>query len=330
MSPEQARASNDPIDHRTDIYSLGATLYELATGQPIFAATSAHEVLSQILNTEPRAPRQLTPDLPRDFETIILKCLAKEPALRYASAQALADDLRAFLEGRAISARPPSVPERVVRWARKHRRTSTVAAFSAGVSLVLAVGGYLFWQDRQQARLGHLTLTTDSPNLLAEVVDADGRALTPVFPVPTPGPVPLPAGAHQLRLSASGLLSETWPVEITRRQTDTHFVQLNPRWLWPPGEGHHGRVSGDGNREPRPARQPASAQARFGGQVRPEPPPPATVAGWRDRQASLDQRLGLRRNHSASGRRRGGLEGAAQRDGLRLPLARQRTGRPGA
>lgn len=236
MSPEQARASKDPIDHRTDIYSLGATLYELATGRPIFEATTAHEVLSQILHTEPRAPRQLTPDLPRDFETIILKCLAKEPGQRYLTAQALADDLRAFLEGRALSARPPGVSERVARWVRKHRRTTAVAAFSAGVSLVLAVGGYLFWQDRQQARLGRLSLATDSPNLLAEVLDAAGRALGPVFPVPTPEPVALPAGAHQLRLSASGLLSETWPIEIARRQSHTHFVRLNPRWLWPPGE----------------------------------------------------------------------------------------------
>ena len=236
MSPEQARASKDPIDHRTDVYSLGATLYELATGVPIFEADTAHEVLSQILHTEPRAPRQLKPGLPRDFETIILKCLAKEPSHRYATAQALADDLRSFLEGRAISARPPSMPERVVRWARQHRRTTTVAAFSAGVSLVLAASAYLVWQDRQQARLGRMELTTDSPNLLGEVLDADGRALSPIFPVPTPKPVILPAGAHQLRLSASGLLSETWPMEITRRQTRTHFVQLNPRWLWPPGE----------------------------------------------------------------------------------------------
>lgn len=236
MSPEQARASKDPIDHRTDIYSLGATLYELATGQPIFEATTPHEVLTQILNAEPRAPRQLSPQVPRDLETIILKCLAKEPAQRYPTALALADDLRAFLEGRAISARPPNLLERGARWMRKHRRTSTVAAFSAGVSLVLAIGGYLFWQDRQQARLGRLELATDTPNLLAEVIDANGRALTPVFPVPTPAPVALPAGSHQLRLSASGLLSETWPIEITRRQTETRFVQLSSQWLWPPGE----------------------------------------------------------------------------------------------
>ena len=113
MSPEQARASTDPIDHRTDIYSLGATLYELATGRPIFEAATPHEVLSQILSREPRPPRQLSPDLPRDFETIILKCLAKEPGRRYATARALADDLRALIEGRTIAARPPSTPERV-------------------------------------------------------------------------------------------------------------------------------------------------------------------------------------------------------------------------
>lgn len=236
MSPEQARASKDPIDHRTDIYSLGATLYELATGRPIFDATTAHEVLSQILHVEPRAPRQIAPALPRDFETIILKCLAKEPAQRYPTAQALVDDLRALLEGRAISARRASAPERVVRWARKHRRTTTVAAFSAGVSFVLAAGGYLLWQDRQQARLGRLSLTTESPNLLAEVVDTDGRPLSPAFPVPTPEPVAVPAGAHGLRLSASGLLSEDWPIDVTPRGAQTHLVQLPPRWLWPPGE----------------------------------------------------------------------------------------------
>lgn len=236
MSPEQARASTDPIDHRTDIYSLGATLYELATGRPIFEAGTAQEVLSQILNREPRAPRQISPELPRDFETVILKCLAKEPGRRYATAQALADDLRALLEGRAVSARPPGVTERVTRWARKHRRSTTVAAISAGASLVFAVGGSLFWQAHKQARLGSLSLTTDSPNLLAEVVDADGRSLSPLFPVPTPEAVTLPAGSHFLRLSASGLLSETWPVEVRRGRSDSHFVQLNPGWLWPPGE----------------------------------------------------------------------------------------------
>jgi tRNA A-37 threonylcarbamoyl transferase component Bud32 len=236
MSPEQASAATKPVDHRTDIYSLGATLYELVTKAPIFDAGSPHELIRLILQEEPIGPRRLVPTLPRDLETIILKCVSKEAGERYPSAQALADDLRAFLEGRAIKARRASVREQGLRWARKHRRSTTVAAFSAGVSLVLAVGGFLFGQDRQQARLGRLTLTTDTPNLLAEVVDAAGRSLAPAFPVPTPQPVALRAGAHQLRLSASGLLSEDWPIEITRRQAETRSVQLRPRWLWPPGE----------------------------------------------------------------------------------------------
>ena len=97
MSPEQAESLQRPIDHRTDVYSLGASLYELATGRPVFESATPHGVIAQILTEEPARPRQIRPDLPRDLETIILTCLAKEPAQRYATAQALAEDLRAVL-----------------------------------------------------------------------------------------------------------------------------------------------------------------------------------------------------------------------------------------
>ncbi len=80
MSPEQAALTKQPIDHRTDVYSLGATLYELATGKPVFDSTTPQGVITQILHAEPVAPRQVTSGLPRDLETIVLKCLAKEPA----------------------------------------------------------------------------------------------------------------------------------------------------------------------------------------------------------------------------------------------------------
>ena len=95
MSPEQAESVQRPIDHRTDIYSLGASLYELATGRPVFDATAPMGVIAQILTEEPARPRQIRPDLPRDLETVILTCLAKDPAQRYPTAQALAEDLRA-------------------------------------------------------------------------------------------------------------------------------------------------------------------------------------------------------------------------------------------
>ena len=105
MSPEQAESVQRPIDHRTDLYSLGASLYELATGRPVFESTAPKGVIVQILTEEPARPRQIRPDLPRDLETIILTCLAKDPGQRYATAQALAEDLRAVLDGRPIQAR---------------------------------------------------------------------------------------------------------------------------------------------------------------------------------------------------------------------------------
>jgi tRNA A-37 threonylcarbamoyl transferase component Bud32 len=236
MSPEQARAAARPVDHRTDLYSLGATLYELATRRPIFEAATAHEVIAQILHSEPRRPRELAPELPRDLETIMLKCLAKEPADRYPTAQALAEDLRAFLAGRPLVTRPPHLPERVARWVRKHRRAATHAAVSAGAAVALVVGGWLGWQQHQRARQGYLALSAAGPNLLAEVLNPAGQPVTPVFPVPTAQPVALPAGAYQVRLSAAGMLSETWPLDVQARQTHQHFLPLRPRWLWPPKE----------------------------------------------------------------------------------------------
>lgn len=236
MSPEQARASRDPVDHRTDIYSLGATLYELTTRRPIFEATSPHEVITQILNAAPCPPSLVVPDVPRDFETIIMKCLAKEPRCRYGTAQALADDLRAFLEGRAISARPPSWSERMVRWTRQHRRSVTTAAVSAAISLAVLLGGSLAWQQHRRSLAGQLMLHTSGPNLIAEVLDAADRPVLASFPVPPPEPVSLPEGAYRVRLSASGLMSETWPLDIRRGELEQPSVQLPARWLWPPRE----------------------------------------------------------------------------------------------
>ena len=198
MSPEQASAAKQPVDQRTDIYSLGATLYELATGKPLFEADSPHGIISQILTTEPPPPRSLRTGLPRDLETIILKCLAKEPQSRYATAQALADDLRAFCEGRAIKARRASIAERTVRWARKNRRSVAAGGVSAAaVGMLLVVGGIVISSQYYQSQLGHSSLKTDGPTLVAEVLEADQdrrscrrsrcrrRNRSPCLPVPT-------------------------------------------------------------------------------------------------------------------------------------------------
>src|SRR5262249_41991601 len=105
MSPEQAAAVRTPVDQRSDVYSLGATLYELATGKPAFDAETVGKVLEQTATAEPVPPRRHRPDLPRDLETVLLKCLAKDPAQRYPSARELADDLRRVVNGDPVKAR---------------------------------------------------------------------------------------------------------------------------------------------------------------------------------------------------------------------------------
>src|SRR5262249_39103781 len=95
MSPEQAESVRRPIDHPTALYSLGVSLKDLAPGRPVSDETAPIGVIAQILNDDPARPRQVRPDLPRDLETVILTCLAKDPAQRYATASAMAEDLRA-------------------------------------------------------------------------------------------------------------------------------------------------------------------------------------------------------------------------------------------
>lgn len=236
MSPEQAASAKQPIDHRTDIYSLGATLYELVTGKPVFDSQTPQGVITQILNTEPVAPRLLQGKLPRDLETIILKCLAKEPARRYQQAQDLADDLRAYLENRSIRARRASLAERAVRWSRKHRRSTVVSAISAAVSLLVIVGAFLGWNAYQESLKGHLTLTTEGPALVAEVLNDRDELVIPSFPVPTPQPAVLPAGSYRVRISGSGLLSETWQIDVERGQKHPYAVNLLDRLLAKPLE----------------------------------------------------------------------------------------------
>ncbi len=128
MSPEQALGRRVLIDGRTDIYSLGVTLYELLTLHPAFDGKDRQEVLRQIADEEPRPLRRLNPSVPADLETILLKAISKEPTSRYATAQELADDLRRFLEQKPIKAKRPSLVERAAKWSRRHRMVVAMAS----------------------------------------------------------------------------------------------------------------------------------------------------------------------------------------------------------
>jgi eukaryotic-like serine/threonine-protein kinase len=152
MSPEQALAKRVPIDHRTDVYSLGATLYELLTLRPAFEGKDRQELLRQIAFEEPKAPRRLSKAIPAELETIVLKAMEKNPADRYATAKELADDLRRFLADEPIRARRPTLLQRFRKWRRRHRVIVWAAAVVAVIAALFAGGAGAFWA-RQQAVL---------------------------------------------------------------------------------------------------------------------------------------------------------------------------------
>jgi serine/threonine protein kinase/Flp pilus assembly protein TadD len=150
MSPEQALAKRVLIDQRTDVYSLGATLFELLTLRPPFDGADRQELLRQIAFEEPEAPRRLDKAIPAELETIVLKALEKNPADRYATAQELADDLRRFLDDRPIKARRPSWRQVAAKWARRHRGVACAGAAMLGMLLVLGAG-FGVWRMQQRA-----------------------------------------------------------------------------------------------------------------------------------------------------------------------------------
>ncbi len=153
MSPEQAMAKRIPIDHRTDIYSLGATMYEMLAERPVFEGKTREHTLSQIITRDPVPLRSRDPRIPKDLETIVLKCLYKAQDDRYGSAEALAQDLRRFARGDPIEARPQPALEKLGRRAWRKRRLIGVALLALFFLLTVALLARKEWQEAYRGKL---------------------------------------------------------------------------------------------------------------------------------------------------------------------------------
>jgi serine/threonine protein kinase/Flp pilus assembly protein TadD len=178
MAPEQARGDVRNVGPAADVYALGAILYRVLTGRPPFQAASVTETLLQVIGQEPVPPSQLQPGLPRDLETICLKCLQKEPARRYGSAQELADDLHRFLAHEPILARPVGRWERAAKWVK---RRPAVAALSAALVAAVALGFALVtwkWLDERAAFAGEQEARLDAQRKEQQALEALGREKT--------------------------------------------------------------------------------------------------------------------------------------------------------
>jgi serine/threonine protein kinase/Tfp pilus assembly protein PilF len=174
MSPEQAMAKRIVIDHRTDVYSLGATLYEVLSLRPPFEGDNLHDICSQIITKDPVLPRRANRHVPRDLETIVVKAMEKDRDKRYQSAGDFASDLRRFAEGAAIRARRIGIAGRSWRRVKRHKVRSALAA---ALALLALLSGGLWWrsteESKRRATSDYERLILKADGLLASGGDAD-------------------------------------------------------------------------------------------------------------------------------------------------------------
>ncbi len=205
MSPEQAAGKSSLMDHRTDIYSLGITLYEALTLHPAFEGPDRAKLLHRIAEEEPRAPRRINAAIPLDLETIVLKAISKSPAQRYTSAAEMADDLRRFLEGKPTLARRPTLGQRGAKWAGRHRTAVVSGVAILGFAVAgLAVATLLIAQEHSRTKAALAQSEANSER--AEAHFRDARRVVDQFGARLAEQLAGVPGAEQLRYE---LLNDT-------------------------------------------------------------------------------------------------------------------------
>jgi WD40 repeat protein/serine/threonine protein kinase len=216
MAPEQVAGREGSPSPTIDVYALGAILYELLTGRPPFVAESIESTLAILANEEPIPPRRLQPDVPRDLETICLKCLEKEPLRRYSSAESLADDLGRFASGEPVRARAPTTVDRWIKLARRHRAAVAGAiGIIAALVLGMATTGLMAIRESRARRLA-------DGNARAALASARMAALAQASGI---------RQAYQARLSAATAAMSAHDMREAARQLDLAPTRLRG-WEW--------------------------------------------------------------------------------------------------
>lgn len=239
MSPEQAAGETDQVGPVSDVYSLGAILYELLTGHPPFRGSTVMQTLTMAMDHEPVPPRQQNPAIPRGLETVCLKCLQKNPADRYPSAGELAADLNRFLNGEPVWARRAGIIERSRRWLWNHRRMA-VAALAVVGSAVLLDFGRRKLDEYHESQKASVSFMTEGAPLVARIIDSNSHAVITEFTSPTAQPVRLSPGDYNVRLSSAGRPTEVHRLLVQAQQELKLQVQPQDRSLAEPIEieGH--------------------------------------------------------------------------------------------
>lgn len=180
MPPEQASGTRGKVGRHSDVYGLGGILYHLLTARAPFQADSLEAIVTQVISTEPISPRQLNPSVPPDLETICLKCLEKEPARRYQTAQELADELARFLNDEPIHAHPVTRTERAWRWCRRKPVVASLSATTVALVLAVAIGSPIaaYRIDRERGRAKQRLYVADMLLAQQALEQGDLRRLT--------------------------------------------------------------------------------------------------------------------------------------------------------